>query len=846
MSFLDEILAKPPPPKTTRECPPEGDLNSRIMIIGESPGAVEIARGVPFCGPSGHLLDSKLATANIHRSKCYITNAVKRQLTPADVASIMKFELNGKIDKGKDVLINDWMRYKSLLIREIQESSASTIIALGNLALVATTGLGAIMKRRGSVLPCKCDERKKVVAAIHPSACLRDFKLGHLLTFDLVRAAEEAQSFGILPDPLTIILKPDLKQTLEIIQVCRDVRRCAFDLEVLGAEISCFSLAWGPYEGASIALIDERGHPVFTEEEEIILFRALRDLLEDPTIQIIGQNVVGFDFPFMLNRYGIATRNIADTMVGQAILWPDFPKGLDFITSIYTRYPYYKDDGKKYMKVGGDIYNFWEYNAKDAIVCFQAMPKILDALQKMGNMETYERVIGIYEPLLFINYHGMRMADELLATNEEGKRILVAKAEDEVAALTKRLHQIAGFDLNPRSPQALMKYFYSMKGVKPFVKKGNPTTDVNALKRLKAMGFEEADILLEIRKKNKLISSYLNMKFDDDNRLRSAMNPVGTETGRLSSSQTIFDTGGNIQNLPPSFKKYILADEGMIIVNQDLSQAENRLVALLGPEPRMLEAFETGKDIHSLTASLLFQARYPELTADRIKELNREYEDWPKNAGPVPSHLLAPIGNGQRPWRYWGKQSNHALNYKLGPDKFALHLEITRAEAEYIRNRYFTVYPGVVEYQNMIEYELRNNGSKLKNLFGRVRRFMDRMDENVVRQGCAFMPQSTVADKINEHGMIPAYKMPYLYMMNQNHDAIQYQLPLSIGFDAIASIIGKVKESLEQPVEWRGRYMIIPADTKIGLSLGKMLDVEPNPDDIARVYEELTRGSAGQ
>ena len=96
--------------------------------------------------------------------------------------------------------------------------------------------------------------------------------------------------------------------------------------------------------------------------------------------------------------------------------------------------------------------------------------------------------------------------------------------------------------------------------------------------------------------------------------MRCAFNPVGTKSGRLSSSKTIFGTGTNLQNQPAEMKGYMMADDGFVLYNMDLSQAENRVVAYIAPEPSMIQAFENGTDIHSQTAGLIFRKPVDEIS----------------------------------------------------------------------------------------------------------------------------------------------------------------------------------------------------------------------------------------
>src|SRR5690606_11604294 len=91
-------------------------------------------------------------------------------------------------------------------------------------------------------------------------------------------------------------------------------------------------------------------------------------------------------------------------------------------------------------------------------------------------------------------------------------------------------------------------------------------------------------------------------------RMRCSYNPRGTKFGRLSSSKTIFGTGTNFQNLPQEFKKFLVADPGYCFVEVDKRQAEWVAVAYLTGDANMIEAIEKGMDVHTHTASLMFDA----------------------------------------------------------------------------------------------------------------------------------------------------------------------------------------------------------------------------------------------
>ena len=112
--------------------------------------------------------------------------------------------------------------------------------------------------------------------------------------------------------------------------------------------------------------------------------------------------------------------------------------------------------------------------------------------------------------------------------------------------------EVLGHVLNPDSNPQMKELIYGDFKVKPVIdrKTGNPTLDDTALARLaratgKREGRPEDSLIQEIRTKDKLIGTYLEMELDDDGRFRTAYKPKGTKTGRLSAEQTYWNTGGN-------------------------------------------------------------------------------------------------------------------------------------------------------------------------------------------------------------------------------------------------------------------------------------------------------------
>lgn len=272
--------------------------------------------------------------------------------------------------------------------------------------------------------------------------------------------------------------------------------------------------------------------------------------------------------------------------------------------------------------------------------------------------------------------------------------------------------------------------------------------------------------------------------------------------------------GANLQTLPPAMKPYCLVDKGYIGINQDLAQAENRIVAWTGPELNMRKAFEDGIDVHRNTYARMFGVPYESVS------------DEPGSSD---------FGDGSKSQRFWGKQCNHSLNYDLSYLGFGIKYEVSNQQAKDMIERYHAAYPGVRgSFQKGIIDELHRTRT-ITNPYGRKRAFMGRMEAGTYREAYAHLPSSTVADHLNLYGFLPLWEMSYfaeVELLLQVHDSVYYQVPISIGFPKIVGMIMKLKANLEFPVPFTEPF-IIPADTEVGFNYGKRTD--ENPDGLRKI-----------
>ena len=210
------------------------------------------------------------------------------------------------------------------------------------------------------------------------------------------------------------------------------------------------------------------------------------------------------------------------------------------------------------------------------------------------------------------------------------------------------------------------------------------------------------------------------------------------------------------------------------------------------------------------------------------------------------------MGDGSYSERFWGKKTNHAFNYGQGPNSFAQLCEITQKEGKYLYNAYHAVYPGVKQMWSWIKYKL-NKDRIITNVHGDKRIFLGKIDNITLGSAYSWIPQSTIAKIING-GILYIFNNPdfqEMQILNQVHDSILFQIPILLGFTNIAEEILSLIKHLEQPIEWEGRSITIPADLKIGKNFGSKTmskvsihkDTKSLAKELESTWKTLNKGS---
>ena len=465
----------------------------------------------------------------------------------------------------------------------------------------------------------------------------------------------------------------------------------------------------------------------------------------------------------------------ANHIIVHNCLYPELPKSLATLCSIYSREPYYKD------LIGTEYYR---YNCLDCMITYECAMAIDNELKEFGMHDFYHKYINNVIPILLdMQLRGVKV--------DTKKRALAAEQIKGVMnAQQKKLNDAVGHEMNVNSTKQMSDFLYRELGlpIQTHRKTGKISTNEAALKNLAKFAPNSLfDVVIDIRESRKLISTYLESEVDPDGRFRCSYLLDGTESGRLASRMSSTGTGGNLQNVPKGIAREVfIPDKGKMFMAADLSQAEARVVAYISREQGLINIFESGKDIHKQVAASIF---------------NKKVEDVTKEE------------------RELAKRIVHASNYGMGARHFGELIGISQRDAQEKLNAYHAHFPNINIWHMEVSRELRRSRT-LSTPMGRKRMFFGRWNDALLRDGYSYIPQSTVADVVLK-GMINIQNaLPKGGNIVFNiHDEIVIQIPIE--WD-LASSVYKMKELMIRcmsiPVEIHNKTLIIPVNVKTGMN----------------------------
>lgn len=757
----------------------EGAYESKIWFIAEAPGAQEDAVGRPLVGGAGTVFDGLLRKANIKRENCYIDNVIQDRPPNNDFS--MYYEDKNKT-KPRQSLFEAHQRIKNL----ITTYRPNLVVLMGNEALTAVFGTKGILNWRGSILNYN---GVKCIPALHPALVMRDPGFAPIAEMDFHRIAEESKT-PEFPNVYNdnFIVNPSFKTVINYLtNVLPTKPYLTFDIETIPdlEQIMCLGFAWSKQDAICIPIFYGQSN-WWSLEEELAIIKCIRELMANPNICWIAQNAQ-YDMTYLSDKWNVKCKLWMDTMTAFHNVYPELKKSLAFISSIYSKRPYYKEDGGK----GANPTEEWIYNCKDCCVTYEVAFEIRKEMQELGTLEHYEMIpLPLGEALMEMQSYGI-LVDE--KRRDEIDRDLSSK----LLELQDRFNKAVGHEVNVNSPVQIKELLYDDLGLPPIygwgTKQGRKvkvlSSDEEAIKELqKKTNNPVLGLILEIRGITKLLGTYVRAKLETNGRICCSYKITGTETGRLSSRKSIYGRGTNLQNIPrePSIRSMFIAPPGYLLVNADLSQAEARIVAYEAQEERMINVFETNQDIHLINASIIFGRN-------------------PKDITPSERELA--------------KARVHGANYRIEAKKAAQLAGTTEAKAREDLNKYKSMYPMLEIWWKKVEEQISKTRI-MRNYFGRKRMFFGRWGHELVNEAIAYYPQSTVGDLLNL-GIVRAYpNMPLNWkLLANNHDAILAQVPEDTAPEHIWKFF---KHYFEIPLTIHNRTFIVPMDFKIGKDWGTM------------------------
>lgn len=423
----------------------------------------------------------------------------------------------------------------------------------------------------------------------------------------------------------------------------------------------------------------------------------------------IGQNVK-FDL-LMLKMYDVDLNGkIFDTMIAHYLLQPELRHGMDYLAEIYLKYKtiHYEDmiGGKGKNQPGirtVDIELLKDYAAEDADITFR-LKTFLEKEIMENKLESlfYDIEMPLMKVLAKMEINGVRIDSEAL---KQSSVILTS----EMLNIEQEIHRMAGFEFNVSSPAQVGEVLFDRLKLDEKAKKtktGQYSTSEDVLEKIRSK-HPIIGKILEYRGLKKLLSTYIDalpqLINPKTGKVHTSFNQTVAATGRLSS------TNPNLQNIPirdsqgKEIRKAFIPDENSLFLSADYSQIELRIMAHLSKDPHMIEAFNSGHDIHTATAARIYKIPLEEVNSDMRRK---------------------------------AKTANFGIIYGISTFGLAERLAIPRSEAKELIEGYFATYPGVKAYMDQAIQKAKAAGF-VETIFGRKRYLNDINSHNSVVRGYA-------------------------------------------------------------------------------------------------------------
>ena len=546
-----------------------------------------------------------------------------------------------------------------------------------------------------------------------------------------------------------------LKEADEIGQFAIDTETTSLDAHQ--AELVGISLCYKPGYSGYIPLAHKSGKNLDTAK----VLKILKPYLEDKSIKKIGQNIK-FDYIVFFKR-GIKISSLEDTMLMSYVLDAGRNRhNLDTLTEIHLNHKNisFKDlvgTGKKQLNFSEvDIELAKNYAAEDADVTLRLYNLFFQNLRSEKLLQIYENFEKpMVEILAQMEIHGVKIDNNFLGKLSEKFSKKIEKLEKDIFKITKSKFNIG-------STKQLGEILYNQLKIASLkrTKKGSFATSASVLEDLAFKGHELPKLILDWRQLTKLKNTYSDSLPEHLNpntgRIHTSFLLAATTTGRLASSDP------NLQNIPiktedgKEIRKSFIAEKGYSLVSADYNQIEMRILAEIADVKELKKAFVNNEDIHSITASQVFNKKIKEVDPDMRRK---------------------------------AKAINFGIIYGISQYGLAKQIGVSNVEAEDFLNSYFIKFPEIKDYMNETIKFCRKSGY-VSNIFGRrthlsgindknynIRNFQERAAINAPIQGSASELMRLAMIRLDSK--FSEYKSEDIKILLQIHDELIFEIKSS-------------------------------------------------------------------
>ena len=546
-----------------------------------------------------------------------------------------------------------------------------------------------------------------------------------------------------------------LKEADEIGQFAIDTETTSLDAHQ--AELVGISLCYKPGYSGYIPLAHKSGKNLDTAK----VLKILKPYLEDKSIKKIGQNIK-FDYIVFFKR-GIKISSLEDTMLMSYVLDAGRNRhNLDTLTEIHLNHKNisFKDlvgTGKKQLNFSEvDIELAKNYAAEDADVTLRLYNLFFQNLRSEKLLQIYENFEKpMVEILAQMEIHGVKIDNIFLGKLSEKFSKKIEKLEKDIFKITKSKFNIG-------STKQLGEILYNQLKIASLkrTKKGSFATSASVLEDLAFKGHELPKLILDWRQLTKLKNTYSDSLPEHLNpktgRIHTSFLLAATTTGRLASSDP------NLQNIPiktedgKEIRKSFIAEKGYSLVSADYNQIEMRILAEIADVKELKKAFVNNEDIHSITASQVFNKKIKEVDPDMRRK---------------------------------AKAINFGIIYGISQYGLAKQIGVSNVEAEDFLNSYFIKFPEIKDYMNETIKFCRKSGY-VNNIFGRrthlsgindknynIRNFQERAAINAPIQGSASELMRLAMIRLDSK--FSEYKSEDIKILLQIHDELIFEIKSS-------------------------------------------------------------------